>query len=58
MIESLSDLEQQLLSLRFVAELTPEEIAEVLGMRLSATKMRYYRAIKKLEAARPIDESG
>ncbi len=49
MIESLSDLEQQLLSLRFIAELTLDEIAEILGMQLSATKMRYYRALKKLD---------
>jgi len=49
MIESLSDLEQQLLSLRFIAELGLDEIAEILGMRLSATKMRYYRALKKLD---------
>ena len=48
MIESLTEQEQQLLSLRFIGELSLDEIAEILGLRLSATKMRFYRALEKL----------
>lgn len=50
MIAGLSDLEQQLPSLRFVGELSLSEIAEVTGLNLSAAKMRYYRALEKLKA--------
>ncbi|MDH3387420.1 MAG: sigma-70 family RNA polymerase sigma factor [Gammaproteobacteria bacterium] len=48
MIESLSEQEQHLLGLRFLGELSLDEIAEIMGMGLSATKMRFYRALKKL----------
>ena len=34
--------------LRFVAELEFQEIADIMSMGLSATKMRYKRALEKL----------
>lgn len=47
---SLSSDELQLVTLRFVGDLGLAEIAEVMGTGLSATKMRYYRALEKLKA--------
>ena len=47
---SLSSDELQLVTLRFVGDLGLGEIAEVMGIGLSATKMRYYRALEKLKA--------
>ena len=42
--------DRKLLVLRFVAELTFEEIAEVFDLGLSATKMRIYRATEELRS--------
>ena len=42
--------DRKLLVLRFVAELTFEEIAEVFDLGLSATKMRIYRAAEELRS--------
>lgn len=42
--------DRKLLVLRFVAELTFEEIAEVCDLGLSATKMRIYRATEELRS--------
>jgi len=41
-------IEREILVLRFVAELEFQEIADVMHMGLSATKMRYKRALDKL----------
>lgn len=48
MISTLPDIERQILTLRFVSELSLEEIAAVMGIGLSATKMKLYRALEKL----------
>lgn len=40
--------ERQILTLRFVADLNLQEIADSLNLSLSATKMRLYRATEKL----------
>lgn len=41
-------IEREILILRFVAELEFQEIADIMHMGLSATKMRYKRALDKL----------
>lgn len=45
----LSPQERTLLALRFVEDMELHEIAAVLGLSLSATKMRYYRTLEKLK---------
>lgn len=42
--------DRQLLTLRYVAELKIEEISEISGLGLSATKMRLYRAQENLQS--------
>lgn len=49
-IQSLSELQKQVLRYRFVNDLSLNEIAIVLGCSLSAIKMNYYRAIQKIQA--------
>ena len=49
LLESLNDVDRQLVVLRYVAELGFEEIADIAGMKLSATKMRIYRAVQSLQ---------
>ncbi len=41
--------ERTLLAFRLVDELEFQEIAQILNLNLSTTKMRYYRALRKLE---------
>ncbi|PIE00247.1 MAG: hypothetical protein CSA79_04635 [Thiothrix nivea] len=41
--------EVEILNLRFMGELSLEEIAATLGTRLSATKMRFYRAMEQFK---------
>lgn len=41
-------IDREILVLRFVAELEFQEIADIMRMGLSATKMRYKRALEKL----------
>ncbi len=48
LIAGLDGVERTILTLRFREDLELQEIAEVVGMKLSATKMRYYRALAKL----------
>lgn len=50
LLERLKPVERELLTLRYVADLSLEEIAEVCDMGLSATKMRIYRATEQLRA--------
>ncbi len=47
-------VDREILVLRFVAELEFQEIADIMHMGLSATKMRYKRALEKLR--KHIDE--
>ncbi|WP_045860848.1 sigma-70 family RNA polymerase sigma factor [Teredinibacter purpureus] len=49
MVDCLSEEEQHILSLRFVSELSLAEIATLMELGLSATKMRFYRALEKLK---------
>ena len=43
-----NQIDREILVLRFVAELEFQEIAGIMSMGLSATKMRYKRALEKL----------
>lgn len=43
-----NQVDREILVLRFVAELEFQEIADIMHMGLSATKMRYKRALEKL----------
>ncbi|WP_373416365.1 RNA polymerase sigma factor SigX [Pseudomonas sp. ABC1] len=43
-----NQIDREILVLRFVAELEFQEIADIMHMGLSATKMRYKRALDKL----------
>lgn len=43
-----NQVDREILVLRFVAELEFQEIADIMYMGLSATKMRYKRALEKL----------
>lgn len=47
-IKLLTDREQELLLLRYKADLAVEDIAQMLEMEYSATKVAIHRAIKKL----------
>ena len=49
-MEALSEKEQNILSLRYKADLKIEDIAEIMNMNLSATKVAIHRAIKKLQS--------
>lgn len=51
LLSKLEPIEKELLTLRFVANLKFDEISEVTGLSLSATKMRIYRAQEKLKAS-------
>jgi len=44
--ESLRDSDREILTLKFVSGLTLEEIANILGLGLSAAKMRLYRSME------------
>lgn len=48
LLASLPEEDRTLLTLRYIADLKFEEIAEISGLKLSATKMRIYRAAEKL----------
>lgn len=45
-----NQVDREILVLRFVAELEFQEIADIMRMGLSATKMRYKRALEKLRS--------
>ncbi len=49
LLKELSPADREILTLRFVADLSLQEIAETTELSLSATKMRLYRAIDRLE---------
>lgn len=49
LIKGLNYQERQILSLRFLAELDLKEIAGIVGLALSATKMKYYRSLEKIK---------
>lgn len=49
-IRKLKEDDQEILMLRFVSEMSLEDMAELLGTGLSATKMRLYRAMDRFKA--------
>jgi RNA polymerase sigma-70 factor, ECF subfamily len=51
LIGALSPEERTILAFKFVEDLEFNEIADIVGMGLSATKMRYYRAIEKIRGS-------
>ncbi len=50
LLKELSPVDREVLTLRFVADLSLAEIADTTELSLSATKMRLYRAIERLQA--------
>ena len=50
-LDTLSAEDREILILRHVSDLSFLEISEVLGLKLSASKMRLYRAERRLRAA-------
>lgn len=50
-LDTLSAEDREILILRHVSELSFKEISEALGLNLSASKMRLYRAEQRLRAA-------
>ena len=48
MLRQLSEEDRDVLTLRFVDELEPREIAEVLGISANAASVRIHRAMKRL----------
>jgi len=48
-ISKLKASERDLILLRFTSELSLEDIAEILGKQLSATKMSFYRTLEKFK---------
>jgi RNA polymerase sigma-70 factor (ECF subfamily) len=50
-LDALADTDREILLLRYSAELSFEEMAEALGIGLSAAKMRLYRAEDRFRAA-------
>ena len=48
LLAQLKPAEREILTLRFAADLNLQEIAEICGLGLSATKMRLYRATEQL----------
>ncbi len=49
LLDQLSESDREILVLRFVGNLDISDIASVLGMKLSATKMRLYRAMERIK---------
>lgn len=49
LLKELSPTDREILTLRFVADLSLQEISETTELSLSATKMRLYRAIDRLQ---------
>jgi len=49
LLKELSPSDREILTLRFVADLSLLEISETTDLSLSATKMRLYRAIERLQ---------
>ena len=48
LLSRLSPEERTIFAMKFVEDLEFAEIANIIGAKLSATKMRYYRALKKI----------
>jgi RNA polymerase sigma-70 factor (ECF subfamily) len=50
LLEALAAGDREVLTLRYVADLSLQEIADVCDLSLSAAKMRLYRATEKIQA--------
>ncbi len=50
-LNCLSKEDRHVLILRYVADLSIQEVADVLSINLSATKMRLYRAVERFQTA-------
>jgi RNA polymerase sigma-70 factor, ECF subfamily len=48
-LQELREEDREIISLRFISDLGLEEIAGAIGLKLSATKMRLYRAMEKFK---------
>ncbi len=48
-LQELREEDRQIITLRFISDLGLEEIAGAIGLKLSATKMRLYRAMEKFK---------
>lgn len=46
-LDQMADGDKEILTLRFISDLSLEQMAEVLEIKLSATKMRLYRSMEK-----------
>ena len=46
-LAEMADGDREILTLRFISDLSLEQMAEVLDLKLSATKMRLYRSMEK-----------
>ena len=57
LLETLPDGDREVLTLRYVADLSLQEIADVCDISLSAAKMRLYRATDKIRAEAEIDNA-
>jgi len=59
LLDTLPELDREVLTLRYVADLSLQEIADICEISLSAAKMRLYRATEKIQAqAAPDIEDG
>lgn len=48
-LRELRDEDREIITLRFISDLSLEEMADILELKLSATKMRLYRAMEKFK---------
>lgn len=48
-LNELRDEDKEVITLRFISDLSLEQMSEVLDLKLSATKMRLYRAMEKFK---------
>ena len=48
-LKELREEDREVITLRFISDLSLEQMAEILGLKLSATKMRLYRAMDKFK---------
>ncbi len=48
-LKELREEDKEVITLRFISDLSLEQMSDVLGLKLSATKMRLYRAMEKFK---------
>jgi len=57
-LESLPDIQQEIVSLRFFHDLKLQEIADLVGLPLSTVKTHLYNALRKLKKTLTVEHSG